>query len=871
MKNLVFTGLLFCLANSSSTASAALQVRGLSCEHVAVPFGVETAQPRFSWKLESAENGQAQTAYQILVDGSPEQLAENTGNLWDSGWVDGASGQLISYAGSPLVSLQSCWWKVRVKDGAGKISDWSAPARFATGLLAGEVPAGQWILNSSANSKTGTSWFRKSVPLETAPKQALVLLASRGYHEFYVNGKRADDRALAPNASIIGMGATAKRILYVVYDIAPLLQAGENTLAVWISPGRVGSNTNHAPAFLLSGKINRQAVVSDTSWKTKTANLARYYPIIGNEKPLFGGEQWDDRAFVPDWNKNGYDDSSWNAAGTRPETAKLSADIIPPTRRVETITAKKIERRANGTVLVDFGSYFTGQLEARIQGEPGKPVRFSALADLAKPNYYGQHSEVIPGETGTAVFQHRFHWMCGRWVEVTGLTGTPELSDFKVHRISTDFDRVGFFQCSDELLSRMYETDLYTYRNLTLDGYNHDCTQRERRGYGEHAFGTSRGMAGNYDLTAFVGKWLRDWRDVQQSNGYMPHTAPDSAGGGGTLWSSFTVLGPWDFYVQSGDRRLLEENQDSARRWMNYLHTVVSNGILSRYESKDNYQFLGDWARPVPPANRGFDAHVVNWGDSPQALAFNNGIYALDIQTMIRVSGTLNKPDEVNTWSTQLAALQPAVHDKFFVPSAGVYLEPNQVLSMMMQLTGVTPAAELDKAKAALDTELHSKNYIDAGSSGLTVFLEFIIQHPEYHQWFFDVLQRREYPGYAYILDQGYDTWPELWDPIACSSKVHSCYVGLSSFFIRALAGIQPMPEAPGYERFAVKPSFVTGLDRVAYEFDSPRGWIKVKWERKAGEITLNLTVPPGASAEVHLPSGVQTAGSGVHQYRVEL
>lgn len=852
---------------SSLTVAASMQVRGLSCEHVPEPMGIETSSPRFSWKLDSTENGQSQTAWQILVAGSPSLLASDKGDLWDSGWQDGAGSRLIPYAGAPLAALQTYWWKVRVKDRSGVTSQWSTPARFATGLPDGRVPAGEWIFNSEADPKTGVAWFRKSFRLKIVPKQALVLLASRGYHEFYVNGKKVDDRALAPNASIAGPGAMAKRTLYVVYDIGPFLQAGENLLAVWLSPGRVGASPKVSPAFLLYANIGGEVVVSNTSWKTRISNLSRYFPDV--PKPFFGGERWDDGASVPDWNQIGSSDSGWTAAASRSETPALSADITPPTRRVETIRAKKIDRRPDGSVLVDFGGYFTGQLEARVQGEPGHPVTFRTLGDLDKPVDYGQFSQVIPGPTGKAVFQHHFHWTCGRWIEVTGLTGTPELSDFKVHRISTDFERIGKFDSSNDLLNRIYETDLNTYRNLTLDGYNHDCTHRERRGYGEHAFATSRGMAGNYDLTAFVRKWFRDWRDVQQADGFMPHTAPDAAGGGGTLWSSFTVLGPWDFYVQSGDRKLLEENQDSAKRWMNYLNAAVKDGTLSRYESRDKFQFLGDWARPVPPDQMGHDSHVSNFGESPQALCFNNGIYALLLQTMGGVSDALGNPDDVKAWSERLAAFRPAAHEKFFVPATGDYVEPNQVLSMLAQLTGIVPQADLNKARSALEAEMKSKNFIDAGSSGLAVFLEFIVRHPEYHQWFFDVLQRREYPGYAYFLDQGFNTWPELW-ATDCSSKVHSCYIGVSSFLIRALAGIQPLSEEPGYARFAVKPTFVKGLDRVSYEFDSPQGWIKVKWERKGAEIVLDLTVPPGASADVCLPSGNQSVGSGMHQFRCQ-
>ncbi len=60
------------------------------------------------------------------------------------------------------------------------------------------------------------------------------------------------------------------------------------------------------------------------------------------------------------------------------------------------------------------------------------------LDDLKIPGYFEPYSEVIPGETGAAMSRPRFNWVCGLWPEVSGLIGMPELSDFKVHRISTE-------------------------------------------------------------------------------------------------------------------------------------------------------------------------------------------------------------------------------------------------------------------------------------------------------------------------------------------------------------------------------------------------------------------------------------------------
>lgn len=58
-----------------------LAVAGLRCEQDVDPLGVDVPQPRLGWTLQSAERGQAQTAYQVLVASSSALLAQDQGDL----------------------------------------------------------------------------------------------------------------------------------------------------------------------------------------------------------------------------------------------------------------------------------------------------------------------------------------------------------------------------------------------------------------------------------------------------------------------------------------------------------------------------------------------------------------------------------------------------------------------------------------------------------------------------------------------------------------------------------------------------------------------------------------------------------------------
>ena len=88
---------------------------------------------------------QKQTAYQVLAASNVETLISNRGDKWDSGWIESNRSVNISYGGAPLKSREICYWKVRIKDGNGKISPWSEPSLCEIGLLEESDWQSQWI------------------------------------------------------------------------------------------------------------------------------------------------------------------------------------------------------------------------------------------------------------------------------------------------------------------------------------------------------------------------------------------------------------------------------------------------------------------------------------------------------------------------------------------------------------------------------------------------------------------------------------------------------------------------------------------------------------------------------------------------------
>jgi len=140
----------------------AAEVENLRCEYLENPLGIDVAKPRLSWVLEDDKRGQKQTAYQILVASSPEILAKDQGDLWDSGKVVGDQSIQVEYAGKPLESQKACHWKVRVWDKDGEASDWSVPAQFVTGKMKPDEWSANWIAFPTRKERLdleGASWI----------------------------------------------------------------------------------------------------------------------------------------------------------------------------------------------------------------------------------------------------------------------------------------------------------------------------------------------------------------------------------------------------------------------------------------------------------------------------------------------------------------------------------------------------------------------------------------------------------------------------------------------------------------------------------------------------------------------------------------
>ena len=117
------------------TALAQDAPSGLLCNLLSHPENslITDPHPDFGWIMNSPGTNELQSACQILVASSPEGLARDQGDLWNSGKIISSESINVPHGGTALAPLTSYWWKVRTWNRENQPSPYSQPQRFNTG------------------------------------------------------------------------------------------------------------------------------------------------------------------------------------------------------------------------------------------------------------------------------------------------------------------------------------------------------------------------------------------------------------------------------------------------------------------------------------------------------------------------------------------------------------------------------------------------------------------------------------------------------------------------------------------------------------------------------------------------------------------
>jgi alpha-L-rhamnosidase len=895
-------------------AAAAIAPAHLRTEWLLNPEGLDTAAPRFSWRVESPQRGARQTAYQILVADSAAALRSDHGNLWDSGRVSSDETLNIEYGGHALVSGQAGWWKVRSWDASGRASRWSAPARFSLGLLRSEDWRGQWIS------------FRDAAPLPTKVT-SLVLPPARHYRrEFVVGGKIVRATLYFSALGLVEMHLNGQRVgeayfesgwadyhrraYYRAHDVTSLVGRGTNCLGAIVAdgwyagyvgygllvgygPNKSGRNIyGKSPALLAQLELRfadgtRQLVATGPDWQVTDTGPIR-------EADLIMGEAYDARAELPGWARAGFAASGWERAIRAEDNGSvrapfyepgvrevrefgfrrppvLQAYAAPPIRVTQELKTQRMTEPHPGVYLFDFGQNFAGVVRLKVKAPPGTRIQLR-YGEMLHPEGRLMTENLRRARatdfytcrgTGTEVWSPRFTYHGFQYVEVTGLPARPAPDTLTGLVLHNDTPLGGEFACSDPVMTKFARNARWTQRANFVE-LPTDCPQRdERLGWMGDAQVYARTATYYADVAAFFTKWLDDVREAQRASGAYPDYCPYPFAHGspgathGTAWTDAGVIVPYTVWLVYGDTRLVAKQWDSLQRFMAWR--AAADPALAGVASGNAW---GDW---------------LNVNENTPIAYLDLCYHAYSAKLMAELAGptALHRPADAALYRDRYETLRRHWASQYLRPDGQLAIDTQTAYVLALAFELADAAARPDLAARLTEKLARNGQRMATGFLGTKSLLPVLSANGG-HELALRLFLSREFPSWGYEVEQGANSVWERWDSYtrehgfngangnqnaAMNSFSHYSFGAVMQWAFQDLAGIDT--DGPGYKRVILRPrlpapgrpSEASPLGWVTAQYDSARGMIHSSWRRRGSAFEFDFALPANTTATAWVPA----------------
>ncbi|KDN54519.1 family 78 glycoside hydrolase catalytic domain [Flavobacterium seoulense] len=865
---LVLVFFLFSLIEiSAANPNAPLNLRSFDKQN---PIGTND-NAYFGWHTSDPDSNEIQSAYQIIVSSSLDNLKANKGDIWDSKKTNSRKQNYIYLEDTSLKAATTYYWKVRSWDKDGNVSPYSVTATFTTGLLTNQDWAlAQWIKRDSKDNDDYT-YFRKkaSLPNETIKKAITYISACHSY-ELYVNGQ------------FVGKGFNHHYPQYSYYnawDITALLNKNsENLFALlthWYGggQGRATGTRGVISKTIIEYTDGTQSIIgTDKSWKqTQAAQWASNQKQRGGEG-VGRIETVDARKNIANWNNLKLNDANWANAfeigsqPTTPWTGTLQSDL---TRVIEKeIKAKNIQHLGNGKYLIDLGKIYTGSFkiafDEKTAGDTIKMLGGYALNSEGKIDIKSNQStnlsfNFVPSGNNSVFNPYVYFGM--RYLEIDN---TPnELNQNNVSFISRHFELDPAhisFESSNTMLNNVWELMTHT---LIL-GAQEDFVDTPTREKGAFLLDSwaqavpSMSIMNDRTMNSRALKQFMESQDQYWPDGRLNAVYPnvDGARDIPDFTQSYLVW-VWDYYTQTANIEFLKSNYPRLKKVADYVDTYKNQqtGLIHQLKGgKGPYEFgIIDW----PPTMRyGYDMTAES-RTVIDAYAYEN------FNIISKIAEVLGNTADKTVYANKAEAIKKAINTQL-INKDGVYIDGinnNQTVS-----THVSQHANIFPYALNIVPETNKKQVIDEiKSQKMSVGMVTLRWLPESlgladeGKHLIDLYTNTEWDGWAKTIALGGTATWESWDANNTNQSLSHPWgtvglLGIQNYIL----GIKAL--TPQHEKIQIKPLwFGDKLTAAKGNYTTDKGIIRVDWNYTNNKYHLKITVPNNITAKVYLPKCYKT------------
>lgn len=746
------------------------------------------------------------------------------------------------------------------------------PAKLTDGAYTG----------SSANRKPFKSsipaspLLRKTFTVTKEVKQATLYASALGMYEMTLNGKKAGNQVLAPEWTDYH-----ERVQYQTYDVTKSLKKGVNVMGAmladgWYAGGLFSHPDRGAYGFdrrligqleLLFDDGTRTQIVTDASWK-----LLENGPI--QTASLFDGENFDAKRLPARWTEPDFDDAGWKPATVDKTVSKiLNAQLNEPIKVIQEIRPVKVVKVKEGTYIFDLGQNIAGWVNLTIPYNPMQPITFrhGEVLDENGQLYVSnlraakQIDVYTPGLENSVDYEPRFTYHGFRYVEISGLTREPQLTNVTGKVVASAAPLAGAFESSSPDLNKLWTNILWTQQG-NMHSVPTDCPQRdERAGWMGDAQVFAQTSIFNLDMSAFFTKWVRDIADCQRADGRYPDYTPQvdkwnrycNAPG----WSDAGVLVPWRMYENYGDTAILARQYASMKAYIR--HILDTNPDLLWKNERGN--MYGDW----------LNGNTIIADDYPkEGGKVDNDIYSTaffghSTRTVAKVARLLGHQRDYVFYDSLATAIKSRFIKEYMTDDGTIAGNTQAAYALALEFD-LVPEKLQKQAAAHMVQAIKAYDYRISTGIQSTIRLMNQLSEYGYADVAYKLLESRRFPSWIYSIDQGATTIWERWDGyvkgrgfqnVGMNSFNHYAIGAVGEWMYRSILGINA--DSAGYKHFTIKPRLGGSLTWAKGSYHSIAGKIAVDWKVDTGTFQLSVQIPANTTATVFLPTGKNIRENG--------
>ncbi|MCS7017474.1 MAG: alpha-L-rhamnosidase C-terminal domain-containing protein [Cytophagales bacterium] len=741
---------------------------------------------------------------------------------------------------------------------------WAQSADIHPRILNREWEAA-WIACPGVPLKSfGVYHFRKSFRLEAQPSKFVIHVSADNRYRLFVNG--------VPVAHGPARGDLAYWYFETI-DIAPYLQAGNNTLAavVWnFAEHMAWAQISHQTGFILQGNTESEAVVNTNStWKTLPNYAISPIPVRMEEMRTFivvgPGEAVDGNRYPWGWEEKTYDDSQWQQAislykgmprgrGTGavyylvPRTIPIWQETAERFRQVRRLAGiaqvpenwlkgkqpLPIPAHTRATVLLDNQQLTTAYPEIMTQGGKGAVIELTyaeALVDEKLQKHhrdrteglqiFGYKDRFLPDGGANRLFRPLW-FRTFRYVQVDIQTAAEPLviSDISHQFTAYPMEENARFSSDDAELEKIWKTGWRTARLCANETF-FDCPYYEQLQYvGDTRIQALIALYVSGD-DRLVRKAIQDINRSRVPEGLTQARYPSAVQQFIPPFSLYWVSMVHDYWMHRQD-------DDFVRQMLPGIQQVLQWFADNIDRSKD---MLGgmpwwnftDWTEQWQYLNETSIGGVPDGAEKGYSsiLTFH---YAYTLRQAAELFDYYEQKEQAALYLQQAEKLARAAYNACYDVKRGLVADTPQKTSfsqhaqIMAVLSGGAPLLQ--------QASLIERALADPTVTQASLYYRFYLTRAMVRAGLADFYYASLQP-WRDMLALGLTTFAEKSEPTR--SDCHAWSASPNYDFLATICGI--MPDAPGFAKVRIAPALGM-LKSVAAAMPHPEGMIRVSFER---------------------------------------